>query len=48
MFGSLEVTFGFLGGVLEALAVVMRGLLGPLWRPQIDQEVRLRALDGLS
>ena len=40
--GYLEVNVGALGGVLEAVWVV----LGPLWQPQIDQEVRLRALDG--
>ena len=47
--GSLGVVFGALGGVLKAPWGILRvswGLLGPLRRLQIDQEVRLGALDG--
>ena len=48
--GSLGDMFGALGGVLEALwglLGVSWGSLGtPLATSEIDQEVRLRALDG--
>ena len=40
--GSLWCSWGRFGSPLGGLG----GLLGPLWRPQLDQEVRLGALDG--
>ena len=48
-FGVFGVSWGVLGALLVSLWVILGvtwGLLDHRWRSQIDQEVRLRALDG--